>query len=92
LIYLTLKFVHVGSVVLSITLLVLRLGLRIRGSTLLNHPAVRVVPHVTDTVLLASAIALTVVIQQYPLVDDWLTVKFFLLVVYIVLAHTALKS
>ncbi|GMQ97155.1 MAG: hypothetical protein BMS9Abin15_0852 [Gammaproteobacteria bacterium] len=45
-----------------------------------------------DAVLLASAIALTVFIQQYPFVDNWLTVKFFLLIVYIVLAHIAFKK
>ena len=52
---------------------------------------VRVLPHVVDTVLLASAIALAVMIRQYPLAHDWLTAKVFGLIAYIVLGTIALK-
>jgi len=52
---------------------------------------VRVLPHVVDTVLLASAIALAVTIGQYPLVNGWLTAKAFGLIAYIVLGTIALK-
>jgi uncharacterized membrane protein SirB2 len=44
-----------------------------------------------DTVLLVSAIALTVVTAQYPLADAWLTAKVVLLVVYIGLGIVALR-
>jgi uncharacterized membrane protein SirB2 len=52
---------------------------------------VKIVPHVIDTVLLASAIALTVMIRQYPFVAPWLTAKVIGLVAYIGLGMIALK-
>jgi len=61
------------------------------NSPMLARRWVRVAPHVVDTVLLASAIALAVTIGQYPLVHGWLTAKLFGLVAYIVLGMVALK-
>jgi uncharacterized membrane protein SirB2 len=52
---------------------------------------VRIVPHVNDTLLLASGIGLAVIIQQYPLADGWLTAKLAALLLYIVLGTVALK-
>jgi uncharacterized membrane protein SirB2 len=46
---------------------------------------------VIDVLLLAAAIALTMIIHQYPFVAAWLTAKVLLLVVYIVLGTFALK-
>jgi uncharacterized membrane protein SirB2 len=51
----------------------------------------RVLPHVVDTVLLASAIALALLLHQYPFVDGWLTAKLLALAAYIVLGSIALK-
>ena len=53
---------------------------------------IRIVPHVVDTALLASAVALAGLIRQYPFVDDWLTAKFFGLILYILLGSVALKQ
>lgn len=61
------------------------------NSPMLARRWVRVAPHVVDTLLLASAIALAVTVGQYPLVDGWLTAKVLGLVVYIVLGMIALK-
>jgi uncharacterized membrane protein SirB2 len=52
---------------------------------------VRILPHVNDTLLLASAIALAVMSRQYPFVMDWLTAKVLALVLYIILGSIALK-
>jgi uncharacterized membrane protein SirB2 len=52
---------------------------------------VRIVPHVIDTLLLASGIGLAVLIQQYPLVHGWLTAKLIALILYIGLGTLALK-
>ena len=49
------------------------------------------VPHVIDTALLASAVALAVTIRQYPGTSAWLTAKVAGLVAYIVLGTIALK-
>jgi len=58
---------------------------------MLARPWVRVLPHVVDTVLLASAIALAVISGQYPLTQGWLTAKVLGLLAYIVLGTIALK-
>lgn len=60
-------------------------------SQLLQHKLVRILPHMVDTVLLVSAVALTITIQQYPFQDAWLTAKLFALLVYIAFGTMALK-
>ena len=62
----------------------------LQGSPMLARRWVRVAPHVLDTVLLASAIALAVMSGQYPLAYGWLTAKMSGLVAYIVLGAIAL--
>ena len=89
--YSLLKYVHVTCVVLSGTGFVLRGVWMMQGSPMLAHRWVRALPHVVDTVLLASAIALALMIEQYPLAHAWLTAKVFGLIAYIVLGTIALK-
>jgi uncharacterized membrane protein SirB2 len=89
--YLTLKYVHVSCVVLSYSLFFVRGVWMMQDSAWLARRWVRVVPHVIDTVLLASAIAMAVLIQQYPFVAPWLTAKVIGLVAYIALGMVALK-
>ena len=57
----------------------------------LNLRWVRVVPHLVDTLLLGSAIALAVIGAQYPLAQDWLTAKLIGLLVYILCGMMALR-
>ncbi len=89
--YAFLKYLHVSSVLLSGTGFVLRGAWMMRGSPMLARRWVRVAPHVLDTVLLASAIALALMLGQYPLVHGWLTAKVLGLIAYIVLGTIALK-
>ena len=89
--YTLLKYLHVSCVVLSGAGFVLRGIWMLQGSPLLARRWVRIAPHVLDTVLLASAIALTLMIGQYPLVHGWLTAKVVGLIAYIVLGSIALK-
>jgi uncharacterized membrane protein SirB2 len=89
--YLALKYVHVGCVVISYVLFFVRGVWMMHESPLLARRSVRVVPHVVDTLRLASAIALAVMIRQYPFTTPWLTAKVSGLVVYIVLGMMALK-
>jgi len=63
----------------------------IRDNNLLNHKLIRILPHIVDTILLVSAIALTIILSQYPFLADWLTVKFFALIAYIIFGTIALK-
>ena len=86
-----LKAVHVGSAMLSISGFVLRGVWMQQDSPLLRARVTRVLPHVVDTVLLLSAIALALRIAQYPFVHAWLTAKVLALLAYIVLGSFALK-
>ncbi len=83
--------IHVSAVILSVGGFVVRGGLMLADSPLLNAKPVRVVPHIVDTVLLASALWLAWMIHQYPFVHHWLTVKVVALVVYILLGMVALR-
>ncbi len=89
--YLVLKHLHLTCVALS------GLGFAVRGvwmlcdSPMLTRRWVRIVPHVVDTLLLGSAIALAVSSSQYPFEQNWLTAKVVGLLVYILCGTLALK-
>jgi uncharacterized membrane protein SirB2 len=89
--YLVLKGLHLTTIALTLALFVLRGTWMMADSPRLQARWVRVVPHVNDTLLLTSGIALAVLLQQYPLVHGWLTAKFFALIAYILLGTIALK-
>lgn len=88
--YTGLKLIHVSAVVLSGTGFVLRYALA-AVNRLPSGPSVRVAPHVIDTVLLASALALAWVGNWNPLDHPWLEAKLVGLIVYIVAGTVALK-
>jgi uncharacterized membrane protein SirB2 len=89
--YTLLKYLHISCVSLSGGGFMLRGIWMLQRSPLLARRWVRIAPHVVDTALLASAIALSVLIGQYPLQQSWLTAKVLGLVVYIVLGTVALR-
>lgn len=89
--YFLIKHLHVTAVALSLSGFVLRGIWMLRSSPLLQARLTKVLPHLVDTVLLLSAIWLAVAIQQYPLVDGWLTAKVLGLIAYILLGTVALK-
>jgi uncharacterized membrane protein SirB2 len=86
-----LKFTHVGTVIASFSLFFLRGLWMMYAPQRLRWRWVRIVPHVIDTVLLASAIALAVLTAQYPLSQPWLTAKICGLILYILLGTLAIK-
>ena len=63
----------------------------LRVSAVLQHRVVRVLPHINDTILLASALGLAALLSSWPLQQSWLTAKLIGLVVYVVLGSLALK-
>lgn len=89
--YFFLKNLHLATIAISLGLFVLRGAWMIAASPRLQARWVRVVPHINDTLLLASGIGLAMLIQQYPLVHGWLTAKFLALILYIGLGTLALK-
>ncbi|MBK8890963.1 MAG: SirB2 family protein [Dechloromonas sp.] len=89
--YLALKHLHVTCVVLSGLGFALRGWWMLAGSPLLKARLAKVVPHVVDTVLLGSALAMAWQSGQYPFAQNWLTAKFFGLLAYILCGTMALK-
>ena len=89
--YLALKNLHLATIAVTLALFLLRGVWMMRESSRLQARWVRIVPHINDTLLLASGIGLEMLIGQYPLVHGWLTAKFFALIAYIVLGTIALK-
>lgn len=88
--YAALKIIHVGAVVLSGVGFVIRYGLSVTGPPQ-TGALVRVAPHVVDTVLLCSALALAWVGSFNPLRVPWLEAKLAGLVLYILIGTIALK-
>lgn len=89
--YELLKMVHVSSVILSFSLFFLRGIWLIQDSANLRQRWVKILPHVIDTALLASAIFLAMAIQQNPLEHGWLTAKVSGLLLYIGLGMVAMR-
>lgn len=84
--------VHLAAVAASGGLFFLRgLGLLLLGQRWPMSAPVRYLSYTVDSILLAAAITLTVIIQQYPFANAWLTAKVLLVVVYIGLGSIALK-
>jgi len=89
--YTLLKHLHVTCVVTTFLLFLVRGAWMIQGTLRHQGRWVRVVPHVIDTVLLASAIAMVILLGQYPGTAGWLTAKVIGLLLYIVFGTVALK-
>ncbi|SFW36419.1 SirB2 family protein [Nitrosovibrio sp. Nv17] len=89
--YAALKMIHVFSVALSYLLFFLRGIWMAQGSAMLRRRWTRITPHVVDTVLLTSAIALAVTLGQDPIHSAWLGAKVTGLLFYIGLGMMALR-
>lgn len=89
--YAALKMIHVTSVVISYLLFSLRSMWMMRGSAALQQRWVKITPHIVDTVLLTSAIALAIMIDQDPVNNSWLGAKVVGLLLYIGLGMMALR-
>ncbi len=86
-----LKLLHVSCAFISISGFALRGYWMLRNNPLRQQPLARVVPHVIDTVLLASAVGMLLVWGVSPLELDWLTAKIIALAVYIGLGMVAFR-
>lgn len=92
--YLTLKTFHVLTVLLSISLFLFRFILCCRQSPLVGHPALKIAPHVNDSLLLTSGIALIGLTGFTPFTAaaPWLSAKLGAVVAYILCGAFALKA
>lgn len=89
--YLFAKTLHVSCAALSICGFAARGALMLAGSPLLSAKPIRVLPHIVDTVLLASAVWLAWSLGYGPLTHRWILAKILGLVGYIVLGIFALR-
>lgn len=89
--YIAFKHSHMLFAVISGLFFLVRGCWMMMNSGMLQKKWVKILPHVNDSLLLICAIGLSVMSQQYPLQQDWLTVKVIALVAYIVLGVVALK-
>lgn len=89
--YLVLKYVHVVTAVATIAGFLLRGFWMMRESDLLQRRAVRVAPHVVDTVFLLSGVAMLWLLHLNPLTQSWLLAKFAGLIAYVLLGIMAIR-
>jgi uncharacterized membrane protein SirB2 len=89
--YLLLKHVHMSAVSLSFAGFFARGLGTLRGAAWVRGRAAKTLPHLVDTVLLASAIGLAWMLRLSPLDAPWLMAKIVGLVAYIGLGMVALK-
>jgi len=89
--YLAIKTLHLGCAALSVAGFAARGVLMLRDSPRLQARFVRIAPHLVDTVLLGSGVALAWLSGQYPFEQGWLTAKVLALVAYVFLGSVALK-
>ena len=89
--YATLKLIHQSAVLLSFTGFLARGLASLAGAGWVNSRPAKKLPHLVDTVLLASALGLAFTLRLNPASTPWLLAKLVALVVYIVLGALALK-
>ncbi|VAW62759.1 hypothetical protein MNBD_GAMMA10-3240, partial [hydrothermal vent metagenome] len=85
------KLVHVTCVVLSFSGFFVRGILMIRAPDLLQNRAIKIFPHIVDTLLLLSAFVMLYYLQLSLLDNNWLIAKVGALLLYIFLGMLALR-
>ncbi|TXC65189.1 invasion protein [Piscinibacter aquaticus] len=89
--YATLKLIHQGAVAVSITGFFARGAGALSGAAWARGRVARTLPHLVDTVLLISAVALAWMLRLNPLENARLAAKIVGLLAYIGLGMVALK-
>jgi uncharacterized membrane protein SirB2 len=89
--FLTLKYLHIGIVILSVGGFLLRGIWMMFCPLLLEQRWVRIAPHVVDTLLFATGITLAFSLQLNPFSTPWFLAKLIAIVVYILAGMLALR-
>jgi uncharacterized membrane protein SirB2 len=89
--YATVKLVHQGAVTLSIAGFFVRGAASLADAAWVRSRAARTLPHVVDSVLLLSALALAWMLRLTPGNAPWLLAKIMGLVAYVALGVVALR-
>jgi uncharacterized membrane protein SirB2 len=90
--YFTIKTIHQSAVLLSFTGFAARGAGALAGANWVRGRAAKTLPHVVDSVLLLSAIALAWLLRVNPLATPWLAAKIVGLLLYIALGMVALRA
>ena len=85
------KYIHVTAITLSIIGFVFRVILKLNDSPYQTRYWFRKLPHMVDTILLASALSMVYLLNVNPLTTYWLAEKILGLLLYIVLGMFALR-
>ncbi len=88
--YETVKLIHIGAAIVTISGFMLRGYWMFSGSPRLQLKVVKILPHVIDTIFLLSGIGLVLILNLPVLSQNWLLMKFVALIAYIVLGAIAL--
>lgn len=86
--YIAIKHLHVTAAALSIIFFVLRSYWSVNGSALLQRRAVKILPHIIDTVLLVCGVILAAMMGPN---QPWILAKIVALIVYIGVGTIAIK-
>ena len=89
--YLTIKTLHIGAAILTISGFLLRGCWMLAGSPRLDQKYVRVVPHIVDTVFLASGLWLVWILRIPVFGQPWLLAKLIALMFYVGFGMLALR-
>ena len=89
--YAAVKLVHQGAVALSLTGFFIRGAASLAGAEWIRGRAARTLPHLVDTVLLASALTLAWMLRLHPGNAPWILAKVVGLVGYVALGVVALR-
>lgn len=92
--YIGIKHLHLLTVAISIVLFILRFFWKWRNSAMMERRWVKITPHVNDTVLFATGIALVFITHFYPFTPQgtWLTEKLVGVIIFVVLGYVALSK
>jgi len=81
------------TVIISISLFILRVRLLIVKSTALKDKILRILPHANDSILLISAVSLLVMADIVPGYDNqWVIAKIIAMILYILTGFYIFKS
>jgi uncharacterized membrane protein SirB2 len=86
--YIALKHLHTTAAALSLLFFIIRAYWSVIESAVLQKKAIRIAPHVIDTILLACGLAMTYTIGFN---QGWIWAKLVALVLYIVVGTVAIK-
>jgi len=90
--YLLLKQIHMSLALISVAGFMMRWSWRMMRSPLAELRAVRIIPHVVDTLFLATAVLLSILAEDGALSPAWFSAKIAGLVLYILLGMIAMHS